>query len=579
MVSLIILLSALEIVSCSSRHVVEKPDTTIPTILSISPASNATAVAITTAITCTFSEAMNASTINDASFLLVSVASTSTTTVAGTVTYDASSNVATFTPITALEHNTVYTATITTAVLDAAGNAIAPSYSWSFTSIPAPGALDATFGTGGKIRTALGLSDDTAYVATIQKDGKIVTAGYSTLTTLTTLVTSTILTDTTNIDYYFTIARFQPSGALDATFGFTQNGWSDNIVGTARAVELQSDEKIVAAGDSGARTIVTTTTTTIVTMTTTTLPDSDLLIARYNADGKLDTTFGIQSNGTVRMNMGYDREVVHSLAIQSDGKIIVAGDGINSGVLNYVSIIARFNADGMLDTSFATGGWRTDTIGTTSRVRILKIQPDGKIVVGGNYQNGSGPASFYLARYDSNGAPDPSFNSGSGMVTASPGTDPVLSDIAILPDGKLIVAGTTNESTNADVFLVRFNADGTLDTTFGSAGTVITDDMIHGREGAAGLAVQTDGKIVISAIFQQSVGTILTNDFALLRYDAEGTLDTTFGNGYGMVITDLSGANDDFAYDVQIQQDGKIVVVGTTSNDSNIDIGLARYWP
>jgi uncharacterized delta-60 repeat protein len=570
LVSSIVLLSVLAIVSCSSRHIEEKPDTTIPTILSTSPASNASAVAVTTSVTCTFSEAMNASTINDTSFLLTSVTSTASTRVVGTVTYESSSKVATFTPTATLEHNSVYTATITPVVTDAAGNKISASFSWSFTTIPAPGTLDATFGIGGKVRTALGLSNDAAFAAAIQQDGKIVTAGYSTLTSTTT--------NTTTIDYYFTIVRYQSSGALDTTFGFTQNGWSDDIVGTARAVELQPDGKIVAAGDSGATTTITAVTTTIATTITTTLSNSDFLIARYNAHGTLDPTFGLHANGTVAMDMGYDHDVVRSLAIQSDGKIVVVGDGINSSSPNYVSIIARFNTDGTLDMSFANGGIITDTSRTTSRVSVVKMQQDGKIVVGGNFQNGSGPASFYLARYDSNGAPDTSFNS--GTVTASPGADPVLADIAILPNGKIIVAGTTNVNSNADVFLMRYNADGTLDTTFGSTGTVIADDMIHGRETTAGLAVQTtDGKIVVSATFQPSAGSILTDDFALFRYNADGSLDTTFGNGFGMVTTDLGSANDDVAYDVQIQQDGNIVVVGAASNGSNDDIGLARYWP
>jgi len=239
MVSLVFLLSALAIVSCSSRHVAEKPDTTIPSIVSTSPANGATAIAVTTAVTCTFSEAMNASTINDASFLLVSVTSAATTTVAGNVTYDGSSNVASFTPNSPLEYNTNYTATITTDATDAAGNVISASFSWSFATMPAPGALDTSFGTGGRVRSAVGFSDATAFAEAIQQDGKLVTAGYSTLTTVltSTNLTST-MTSTTTIEYYFTISRFQPSGELDTTFGFTQYGWSGGIVGTSWSVEL-----------------------------------------------------------------------------------------------------------------------------------------------------------------------------------------------------------------------------------------------------------------------------------------------------------------------------------------------------
>lgn len=584
LLSLVFLLSAFVIVSCSSRHVAEKPDTTPPTIVLTSPAGGATSVAITTVITCTFSEAMNASTINASSFLLVSVTSTATTSIDGTVTYDASNYIATFTPNSPLEHNTNYIATITTEATDAAGNNISSSYSWSFTTIPAPGALDTSFGSGGKVGIALGSSNDAALAAAIQQDGKIVTAGYSALTTS--------MTNTITIDYYFTIARFQQNGSLDTTFGFTQNGWSDDIVGTARAVELQTDGKIVAAGDNGATltTIITEVTTTdpVTGVTTTSqqlnyyYPNSDFLIARYNANGTLDTTFGPQSIGMITFNdMNYDREVVRSLAIQADGNLVVAGWGLNSGSSQSVSIIARFTKEGSLDASFNASGKIVSDPTITSSAVVVKIQPtDGMIVVGGNIQDVSGPKSIYLSRYDSNGAPDSSFNSGSGMVTASPGTDPNLTDIAILPSGKILVAGTTNASTNADVFLMRYNADGTLDTTFGSSGTVITDDIIHGIESAAGLAVQADGKIVVSATFQPSEGAIKTRDFAVLRYNADGTPDTTFGNGYGMVTTDIGGGgNDDFAYAVQLQQDGKIVVAGTSSNGSNYGIGLTRYWP
>ncbi len=576
---LIYMLSALAIVSCSSRHVAEKPDTTRPSIISISPASDATAVAVDATITIVFSEGMNVSTINNTS---ISLASTTTTTVAGTVTYDTSSYVATFTTNSPLEHNTNYIATITTDATDVAGNTISAPFAWSFTTIPAPGALDLTFGTGGKVKTAFGNSNNTAFAAAIQQDGNIVTADSILATLSTSTTTSTTITVNSFTDHYFAISRFQPNGTLDATFGFTQNGWSDDIVGTARTVELQPDGKIVAAGDTGARDTITSVTSGITVTTTSTLSKSDFLIARYNANGTLDTTFGSQSNGTTTTNVGFDNAIINSLAIQTDdGSIVVAGDGRDSGSSRYASILARFKSDGNLDTSFASGvGWRKDTIGvTSSRARIVKIQPDGKIVTGGDYLDGSGLASCYLARYESNGVPDTSFSS--GMVTISTGTNSALADFKILADGKILVAGTTANITNgtADIFLMRYKANGTLDSTFGSDGIVITDDIIHGSETAAALAVQADDKIVVVASFHAAVGAILTNDFALLRYDAGGVLDTTFGNGFGMITTDLGSNNDDYAYDVQIQQDGKITVVGTTSNGSTYDLGLVRYWP
>jgi uncharacterized delta-60 repeat protein len=545
----IALLAGHVMMSCDSRHVVERPDTTRPTVVSATPVDNATAVAVTTAVTVAFSEAMDASSINDVSFHMTSATAGI---VVGTVTYDAVSNVATLTPSSAMTHDAVYTVTVSAAAKDLAGNTLATPFDWSFRTVPAPGALDAAFGTGGRVRTALGFSDDSVLEAAIQQDGKIVTAGYS---SLVTVVTSTIQTKTN----HFTIARFQSNGALDTTFGLQQNGRADYFVGTARSVAMQPDGKIVAAGGTDA----------------TPASFSDFRVARYNTDGSLDT--GFVSDGTSTTNMGYERTAINSLAIQPDGKIVVAGDGINSGSVSYASLIARYDADGTLDGSFNADGKITlTTIGTASRAVVVKIQPDGKIVVGGNFQGVAGPQSIYLARYDSNGLLDPSFSS--GIVTASTGTDSVIADFEVLSDGKLIVTGTTN-SGNEDLFLMRFNADGTTDGSFGSGGLVITDDINHGVETASGLSVQTDGKIIVAATFRPLSGLVLSEDFALFRYNADGTLDTTFGNGHGMITTDFGSGGNDGASDVQIQTDGKVVVVGPAWSGSDFDIGLARYWP
>jgi uncharacterized delta-60 repeat protein len=152
----------------------------------------------------------------------------------------------------------------------------------------------------------------------------------------------------------------------------------------------------------------------------------------------------------------------------------------------------------------------------------------------------------------------------------------------VLADGKVVIAGTTMNTSNStqDIFLMKIDAHGALDNTFGTAGTTITDDINHGAESAAGLAIQADGKIVVAASFRLTSGLNQDDDFALFRYSAEGTLDATFGGGgVGMVTTDFGIRSDDLAECVQIQQDGKIVVVGWSFGITTRDVSLSRYWP
>jgi uncharacterized delta-60 repeat protein len=208
-------------------------NTTAPTVSSTSPANNATGVAINSAITATFSETMDASTITTATFALSNGGS-----VTGAVTY--SGTTATFTPTSNLSYSTTYTATITTGVKDSAGNAMASPYTWSFTTGSAPaaaaGSLDTTFGTGGKVTTAIGSGDDFARAVAIQSDGKIVAVGVS----------------TTDIYSISAIARYNTDGSLDTTFD--SDGKVTTAIGSssdsAYAVVIQSDGKIVAGGGS-----------------------------------------------------------------------------------------------------------------------------------------------------------------------------------------------------------------------------------------------------------------------------------------------------------------------------------------
>ncbi len=297
------------------------------------------------------------------------------------------------------------------------------------------------------------------------------------------------------------------------------------------------------------------------------------------APGDLDFSFG--GNGKVTTSMGGSGCEAYSVALQGDGKIVVAGYSLNPAA-NYDFALARYNADGSLDTSFnGTGKVTTDfssaTLGTNDIGRGVMIQSDGKIVVAGftliafdgtHFTNG-----FALARYNSDGSLDTTFND-TGKVTTAIGTrDSDATSIAVQSDGKIVVAGETSNGSNYDFALARYNADGTLDTTFNGTGKVTTS-VGSGDDQASCLVVQSDGKIVVAGN-SGSNQTAGTKDFAVVRYNANGSLDLTF-NGTGKVTTPV-GSSCDAANSVSLQSDGKIVVAGKTEQPSGSDIALVRY--
>jgi uncharacterized delta-60 repeat protein len=260
------------------------------------------------------------------------------------------------------------------------------------------------------------------------------------------------------------------------------------------------------------------------------------------------------------------------VAIQSDGKIVVAGYSDASGT-SYDFALARYNPDGTLDPTFnGTGKVLTDFSGSGSYDEAfdLATQSDGKIVVAGYSPSGNG--GFALARYNPDGTLDPTFN----------GTGKVLTDIggfaqalAIQPDGKIVAAGDSVASGNSDFALARYNPDGTLDPTFNGTGKVVTDFSTY--DTAYDLAIQPDRKIVAAG--SSCSCPSVSPDFALARYNTDGTLDPTF-NGTGKVLTDFSGSgSEDSGRALAIQRDGKIVVAGPSlpSGQDYTDFALARY--
>ena len=230
---------------------------------------------------------------------------------------------------------------------------------------------------------------------------------------------------------------------------------------------------------------------------------------------------------------------------------------------------------GSLDTSFGTDGIVITDLGTAyAYARSVAIQADGKIVVAGDKL----AYSFALARYNANGSLDTSFGAG-GIVTTTlePTSDDVARSVAIQSDGKIIAAGTSQVGTRDKFALVRYNTNGSLDTSFGAGGKVTTPIGIY-HDYAHSVAIQTDGKIVVSGTsYTKTVAFNMFYDFALVRYNANGSLDTTFGTG-GIVTTGSGGAFHEVS-GVAIQADGKIVAVASLNGPDYYDFAILRYLP
>jgi uncharacterized delta-60 repeat protein len=388
-----------------------------------------------------------------------------------------------------------------------------------------PGSLDNTFGTNGVVSTGFGGIYETAQSVVIQSDGKIVVAGSSGH-------------EEPRIGV-FAIARYNSSnGSLDNTFGTggtVNTRFVDENFYNGHAVALQGDGKIVVAGNR-----VDTTTGTI----------SSFAMARYNSDGSLDNVWGTLT-GTA-----------NSVALQSDGKIVVAGtSGSGIGII-------RYNTNCSYDATFGSGGIVTTTVGSSCHGNSVAIQGDGKIVVAG------GNGDFLIVRYNNDGSLDNTFGVG-GIITTDFGSS---SDdgrsVTIQSDGKIVVAGSSDNGTLGVVALARYNSNGSLDNTFGAGGKVTTFD---GSDGMAGnsVAIQSDGKIVVAGSKNDnSISGLGQSDFAVVMYNSNGSLDNTFGTG-GIASTHIYVGDDILS--AAIQSDGKIVVAGYTMYTDGPYWEVARF--
>jgi uncharacterized delta-60 repeat protein len=314
------------------------------------------------------------------------------------------------------------------------------------------------------------------------------------------------------------ICRYNPNGTLDNSFG--ENGMLFVYNYTFLSLALQPDGKIIAGGSG--------------------------FLMRFNSNGSFDNSFDGDGIATGIGGSAFSM----AMTLQADGKILVAGN----------NLVARFNTNGSPDNSFNGTGQVSVSFGGTTELAGVAVQTNGKIVVSGNRSDAA--TVFGLARFNQDGTPDNSLN-GIGQVTTSvsPGRG---FRVAIQTDGKILVVGYVGSN---NVGLFRYNSDGTLDNSFDGDGKVISTTNSHTNP--PDLAIQADGKIVVAADN--------FTDFAVLRYNTDGSPDNSF-DGDGMVITDMGGAGvTDRARCVSLQPDGKILVAGNTEPSSGADFAIARY--
>jgi uncharacterized delta-60 repeat protein len=409
------------------------------------------------------------------------------------------------------------------------------------------GSLDSSFDGDGVASAPMPYPFSAANAVAVQADGKIVAAGY---------------TASSSEEADFALARFNSDGSLDTSFDadgrLVSNIYSWRI--SANAVAIQPDGKIVAAG---------------VRYTFITNGYSpDFAVNRYNADGTLDTSFDGDGRVTTDVQLA---DILHAIAIQPDGKIIVVGEGFNG-----LSMV-RYNPNGSLDSSFGNGGLVVDGDNGSNRGKPLAVvvQPDGKILTAGqgfSFSLGYGSAIY---RYNADGTRDNSFD-GDGRVYIHFGNDDLLSSMALQPDGKIVVAGKAQIGSSYDFSVMRFNSNGSPDTSFDGDG-VVTIDFVGGYDYVNAMSLQADGKIVVvGASSSDNNLQSLNYDSALARLNTNGSLDTSF-DGDGKIRVSLSNYFDT-ATGVAIQTDGKILTAGYTASLLNNDLGtldnnfaLVRY--
>jgi uncharacterized delta-60 repeat protein len=394
------------------------------------------------------------------------------------------------------------------------------------------GALDASFAGDGKLTTAFEKNDDLSRHLLIQPDDRIIAIGTSSCLEQNNLFSKNIV-----------LSRYDSNGSLDPAFGNagkTVSAFGQNLNQVTAAV-LQADGKILLGNaysfyaQAGS------------------FPE----LIRYNADGSLDAGFG--SDGKVSLN--YYAESIASLP---DGKFIVGGG--NPGGF----FMGRFNSNGTLDTSFGTGGSLPLSFGQQASGAVTVIaQPDHKIVfLAGTYDANLGIGTFAAARFNADGSVDSGFGNNGQILTTVGSTSYPLTGM-LQPDGKIVVAGTSNGTYFS---AVRYLADGALDTTYGTAGIATTNLYIDSYFQVNSVLLQSDGKSLLT--LAQPGQDANSCDFKIKRINPDGTFDDDFGGQNGMTAPFYNGYDE--AFPIALQSDDKIVVGGVAHNGISNDFALRR---
>jgi uncharacterized delta-60 repeat protein len=378
------------------------------------------------------------------------------------------------------------------------------------------GSLDTSFDADGKLTEDIADRPSQVGAIAIQTDGKIVLAGSA----------------ENGENSSFVLSRFHPDGTVDMSFArfgkaIVRFGGTN---AAANAVAIQPDGKIVAAGSCG----------------------NDFAVVRFATNGALDGTFN--GSGIVTTPLAAARNSASGIVLQADGKIVIAGYTFNGSDTDFA--VLRYNTNGPLDSSFGGTGKVITAIDTGGdEAHAVKIQTDGKIVVAGAAFIAGAGENFAAVRYNTNGTLDNSFGL-FGRVAVGIGSGAICSSLAIQPDGKIVAAGFAL-GINLDIAVVRFDTNGMLDSSFNGNGKVTTPVGLGVDYGTC-LALQPDGKIIVGGA--TTIGAHY--EFVAVRYQSNGILDSSYGLG-GKAIADFADNGDNIAYALAMDSNGRAVLAGS----------------
>jgi len=345
-----------------------------------------------------------------------------------------------------------------------------------------------------------------------------------------------------------------PAGTLDPTFGDGGIVWLKYPSSGAYALATQTDGKLVVGGYTGGS-------------------GGNFAVVRVLPNGATDPSFG--TGGLVETKVGNVNLEVHGLAVQPDGRIVAAGFSRPTGG-RFRFVVLRYSSSGTLDPTFGTGGVVETPLGNREAyARSLALQPDGKILVAGYSEDAftpDGTADFEVVRYLADGSIDASFGTGGRVTIDMHGTRDELNAVAIGPGGKVLVAGYSSETgddpIHTDVAVVQLDSSGALDTTFGIGGLFLS--AFGGRQRANSLAFDPSGRVVLGGL--NGTGS----DFGIFRLTTAGALDPSFGDG-GAISHDFAARADGVGF-ASVEPSGRILAVGSSIGGPNSgSIAAARY--